>query len=110
MNLWDVRLNAGASALLSVPEGHTAQVFVRKGRVIVNGKTAAHDAELVVLDRKGEGIRIDAENDAQLVILSGQPIDEPVAGYGPFVMNTNEEIRQAITDYQSGRMGRLAEA
>jgi redox-sensitive bicupin YhaK (pirin superfamily) len=108
MNLWDVRVNAGASALLPVPEGHTAQVFVRKGRVTVNGKTTARDAELVVLGRDGEGIRIDAEADTQLVILSGQPIDEPIAGYGPFVMNNADEIRQAITDYQSGRMGRLS--
>ena len=106
MNLWDVRLKSGHGAMLSVPDGQNASVFVLKGKVTVNG-TAAKDAELVVLERKGEGFRIDAATDATLLILSGEPIDEPVFGYGPFVMNTEAEIRQAITDYQSGRMGHL---
>jgi len=106
MNLWDMRLKAGHGAFVPSPSGHTMAVFVLSGTVNVNGKQA-HDAELVVLDRKGDGARIDAENDAKLLILSGEPIDEPVFGYGPFVMNTEGEIRQAIMDYQSGRMGHL---
>ncbi len=53
-------------------------------------------------------IRIDADADATLLVLGGEPIDEPVVGYGPFVMNTEPEIRRAIQDYQSGRMGHLA--
>jgi redox-sensitive bicupin YhaK (pirin superfamily) len=106
MNLWDMRLNAGGGASLSAPAGHTGAVFVLSGKVSVNG-TQARDAELVVLDRKGEAIRVDAEADSKLLFLSGEPIDEPVFGYGPFVMNTEAEIRQAITDYQSGRMGHL---
>jgi len=107
MNLWDVRLNAGGGTAFSVPAGHNATVFVLSGTVSVNGRPAA-DAEFVVLDRKGEAVRIDAESDAKLLFLSGEPIDEPVFGYGPFVMNTEAEIRQAITDYQSGKMGHLA--
>jgi redox-sensitive bicupin YhaK (pirin superfamily) len=107
MNLWDLRLKAGRGAFVPSPNGHTMAVFVLSGAVTVNGKRA-HDAELVVLDRKGDGVRIDAEADAKLLILSGEPIDEPVFGYGPFVMNTEDEIRRAITDYQSGRMGHLA--
>jgi redox-sensitive bicupin YhaK (pirin superfamily) len=106
MNLWDVRLNAGGGTGFSVPAGHNATVFVLSGVVTVNGARAA-DAEFVVLDRKGEAVRIDAESDAKLLVLSGEPIDEPVFGYGPFVMNTEAEIRQAISDYQSGRMGHL---
>lgn len=106
MNLWDVRLNAGGGTAFSAPVDHTAAVFVLSGKVLVNGKPA-EDAELVVLDRKGDGIRIDAELDSKLLFLSGEPIDEPVFGYGPFVMNTEAEIRQAITDYQSGKMGHL---
>jgi hypothetical protein len=108
MNLWDVRLTGGHGALLNVPDGQNAAIFVLKGKVRVNGGTQGKDAELVVLDRKGEGFRIDAETDATLLILGGEPIDEPVFGYGPFVMNTEAEIREAIADYQSGRMGRLA--
>jgi len=108
MNLWDVRLKAGRGALLTTKPGHTATVFVLKGSIAVNGATPAREAELVLLDRKGEGFRIDAESDATLLILSGEPIDEPVFGYGPFVMNTEAEIRRAIADYQSGHMGHLA--
>lgn len=107
MNLWDVRLNGGHGVTLSLPSGHTASVFVLKGHISVNGESEGRAAELIVLDRKGEGVRIDADADTHLVILSGEPIDEPVFGYGPFVMNTESEIRQAMTDYQSGRMGRL---
>ena len=106
MNLWDLRLKAGHGAFVPSKSGHTLAVFVLSGSVNVNGKRA-NDAELVVLDRKGDGARIDAETDAKLLILSGEPIDEPVFGYGPFVMNTEGEIRQAMMDYQSGRMGHL---
>jgi redox-sensitive bicupin YhaK (pirin superfamily) len=107
MNLWNARLRGGHGADFRVPDGQNAAVFVLKGKVTVNGGTQGKDAELVVLDRKGEGFRIDAETDATLLILGGEPIDEPVFGYGPFVMNTEAEIRQAIADYQSGRMGHL---
>jgi hypothetical protein len=106
MNLWDVRLNGGHSASFTTPAGHTGAVFVLKGKVSVNG-AKAKESEFVVLDRKGEGFSIDAETDAVLLILSGEPIDEPVFGYGPFVMNNEAEIRQAMTDYQSGKMGHL---
>jgi len=107
MNLWDVRLNAGGGTAFIAPVGHTTSVFVLSGGVTVNGAQAAN-AEMIVLDRKGEAVRIDAESDSKLLFLSGEPIDEPVFGYGPFVMNTEAEIRQAMTDYQSGRMGHLA--
>jgi hypothetical protein len=108
MNLWDVRMEAGQGAMFATPAGHNTAVFVLSGKIAVNGKARAQDAELVLLDRKGEGFRIDAESDSKLLVLSGEPIDEPVFGYGPFVMNTEAEIRQAIADYQKGRMGHLA--
>jgi redox-sensitive bicupin YhaK (pirin superfamily) len=106
MNLWDVRLKAGRNASFTTPAGHTGAVFVLNGKVSVNG-AAARESEFVLLDRKGEGIRIDAESEAKLLILSGEPIDEPVFGYGPFVMNNETEIRTAIADYQGGKMGHL---
>jgi redox-sensitive bicupin YhaK (pirin superfamily) len=107
MNLWDVRLKGGHGAAFMTPSGHTGAVFVLKGKVTVNG-AAARESEFALLDRKGEAIRIDAESDATLLILSGEPIDEPVFGYGPFVMNTEAEIRRAMADYQSGQMGHLS--
>ena len=107
MNLWEVRLKAVQGSLLAVPDGHNAAVFVLKGSVRVNGRAPSGAAELVILDRHGEAFRLDAEEDALLLVLSGEPIDEPVVGYGPFVMNSEGEIRAAIADYQSGRMGRL---
>jgi quercetin 2,3-dioxygenase len=108
MNLWDLRLRAGHGADLSLPSGHTGAVFVLTGAAMVNG-TRTRAAELAVLTREGEGIRLQAEEDSTLLVLGGAPIDEPVVGYGPFVMNTEAEIRQAIGDYQNGRMGRLAQ-
>jgi redox-sensitive bicupin YhaK (pirin superfamily) len=108
INLWDVRMKAGQGSMFTTPEDHNTSVFVLNGKITVNGTTYAKDAELVILERKGKGFRIDAESDAKLLILSGEPIDEPVFGYGPFVMNTEAEIRQAIADYQNGRMGHLA--
>ncbi len=106
MNLWDVRLKAGHGFGFTVPSGHTAAVFAMKGSVSVNGQGAGA-AEFVILDRNGEAVRVDASVDASFLVLSGEPLDEPIVGYGPFVMNTPDEIHRAITDYQSGRMGHL---
>jgi redox-sensitive bicupin YhaK (pirin superfamily) len=107
MNLWDARLKGGRGAMFSTQAGHTGAIFVLKGKITVNGTAAARESEFVLLDCKGEDFRIDAETDATLLLLSGEPIDEPVFGYGPFVMNNEAEIGRAITDYQSGRMGHL---
>jgi quercetin 2,3-dioxygenase len=103
INLWDVRLPAGASVELRLPEGHTTALFILKGKVLVNGTQAATEAELVRFGRDGETVTVKAETATTILVLDGQPIDEPVVGYGPFVMNTQTEIRQAIADYQEGR-------
>jgi redox-sensitive bicupin YhaK (pirin superfamily) len=103
---WDVRLPAGKQATLSVPEGHTALLVFQKGRGRVNG-AAMQGVELVRFDRAGTEIVIEAEEDTTLLVLSGQPIGEPVVAHGPFVMNTREEIRQAMLDYQNGKLGSL---
>ena len=108
MNVWDVRLKAGKSAEFRVPAGWTTALFVLKGRVRLGSGEIAGAAELVILGREGENFEIAALEDATLLFLNGQPIEEPIVGQGPFVMNTVEEIRQAMDDYRNGRMGRLA--
>ncbi len=107
VNLWDVRLKAGHTARFDLADGHTTVLLVLRGGVEVHGEPA-NEAELVELDRRGQEVSLAAKKDATVLVMSGEPIEEPVAGYGPFVMNTQAEIRQAIRDYQMGKMGRLA--
>jgi quercetin 2,3-dioxygenase len=75
--------------------------------VRINGSEEVGDAEVGLFDRRGERIHIDCVRDATALLLSGEPIDEPIVGLGPFVMNTAAEIRQAMADYESGKMGHL---
>ncbi|WP_292060789.1 MULTISPECIES: pirin family protein [unclassified Brevundimonas] len=110
INVWDVRLNQDAETTLNLPEGHTAIVVVLSGRVTVNGDQPAGAAEALLLDRKGDSVTLHADADATLLILTGEPIDEPIVGYGPFVMNSEDEIRTAITDFNSGRFGDIPAA
>jgi redox-sensitive bicupin YhaK (pirin superfamily) len=108
MNVWDVRLTAGKSVEFRVPAGWTTALFVLKGRVRLGTGEVADAAELAVLDREDEMFAIEALEDTTLLFLNGRPIEEPIVGQGPFVMNTAEEIGQAMDDYRNGRMGRLA--
>jgi redox-sensitive bicupin YhaK (pirin superfamily) len=106
INLLDLRLRAGHGVHLPLHDGYTAALFVLKGEIVVNGAEAAHEGELVVLRREGDEVAIGARSEATLFVMNGQPIDEPIVGYGPFVMNTAEQIKQAIADYNSGRLGK----
>ncbi|WPG38948.1 pirin family protein [Variovorax sp. EBFNA2] len=110
IDVWDLRLNQGAQVTLPVPEGHAAAVVVLRGTVQVNGETVVRDAQMVLLDRAGDALTIDANNDAVVLLLSGEPIDEPIVGHGPFVMNTRDEIVQAMKDFGSGKFGQMPEA
>ena len=110
INVWDVRLDAGKTVTLPLPEGHTAAIAVLRGALEVNGTHHVDAAQVVELDRAGAGVRLEAGADATFLVLTGEPIDEPIAGYGPFVMNTREEIMTAIKDLQEGRFGQLAAA
>ena len=107
IDLWDLRLEAKKSAKVRVPEGHATALLFLRGGGLVNGVDAVEEGEVAVLDRHGEEVSIEAGADSTVLLLSGAPIDEPVVGYGPFVMNTEKEIRQAIADYRSGLMGHL---
>ncbi|MFH0341749.1 MAG: pirin family protein [Chromatiales bacterium] len=108
IHVWDLCLASEQRLDLAVADGYTTALVVLKGAVRVNGSEAIEAAEVGLFDRAGKTIRIDSANNATAVLLSGEPIDEPIVGSGPFVMNTPEEIRQAIADYQSGKMGRLS--
>lgn len=103
INMWDVSLRADADLTLDLPSGHTAMIVVLTGHVTVEDSHQAGEAEMLLLDREGGEIGIHADGEAKLLVLTGAPIDEPIVGYGPFVMNSEAEIRQAVDDFNSGR-------
>ena len=105
LNVWDARVKSGKSVVLDVPEGHTLSVLVLAGVIQIDGKEIVREAQMAVLGREGGAIRIEANSDAKILVLAGEPIDEPVASHGPFVMNSEAEIRQAFDDFRSGRFG-----
>jgi quercetin 2,3-dioxygenase len=110
INVWDVRLKRDASVTFDLPEGHTVLLAVLGGHVTVNGAQQAGEAEVILLAREGREVTIDADGDTTLLVLTGEPIDEPIVGFGPFVMNSQAEIRQAIEDFNRGRFGDIAAA
>ena len=107
MNLWDVNLRAGTSAELPLPDGHTTALLVLSGKLEFDGGRAAGEGDLAIYNRAGNGVALKAAADTKLLVMSGEPIAEPVVGHGPFVMNSRAEIQQAFEDYQLGRMGEL---
>jgi len=107
INLWDVNVRAGRSAELPLPSGHTTAFLVLQGAVLVNGGREAAEGDLAVFSRDGDRLRVEAKSDTKLLVMSGQPIAEPVVGQGPFVMNSRAEIQQAFEEYQLGRMGAI---
>jgi redox-sensitive bicupin YhaK (pirin superfamily) len=108
IDVWDVRLNAGRSVEFDVPEGRTLALVVLRGNVTVNGSEVAHQAQMVLLDRANREVMIEASTDASVLLLSGEPLGEPIVGHGPFVMNTTQEINQAITDFHLGKFGHMS--
>ncbi len=107
VNVWDMKLNAGHTTTLRVEEGHTLAVVMLHGAILVNGEQIVRETQMVLLDRAGDSIAIEANNDVALLVLSGEPIDEPIVGYGPFVMNSEAEIQQAFHDFNSGQFGAM---
>ncbi len=107
IDVWDVRLARGGRVTLDLADGHTAALAVLTGSLRVNDGQPVGESKLVVLDRKGTSLTLEAESDTTVLLLSGEPIDEPVVGYGPFVMNSEAEIRQAVEDFNKGRFGTM---
>lgn len=110
INIWDVRLARGKTATLDVPEGHTLSVLVLSGTVEIDGREIVREAQTVILGRDGGGVTLEANGDAKLLVLTGEPINEPVVAHGPFVMNTAGEIKQAMLDFQNGKFGAIENA
>ncbi|MGZ5050093.1 MAG: pirin family protein [Methylobacter sp.] len=103
INLWDLSLRAGQTVELEFPDDSNVLLFASKGSVTVNGSSTLHNIELAFFDREGGKVMLAAQEDARLLVMNGEPIDEPISGYGPFVMNTQEQIQQAIDDFNNGR-------
>lgn len=101
-----VRLGAGAHFIQTVPETYNAFAFVMSGEVMF-GSRPARENDVTVFERDGDAVEMATEGGAELLLVGGLPLNEPVARYGPFVMNTMGEIRQAMIDYQSGRFGEI---
>lgn len=107
INMWDTTMNANATHTFRVPESHNVVILVLEGTIQVGGEAVARRGELVTFERGGADVLIESNNEAKLLILTGEPLNEPIVGYGPFVMNTREQIVEAFNDVQTGKFGRL---
>ena len=107
MQLHDLRLLAQHGTALTFAAGWNVALFVLSGQVTVNGSKPVTEAQLAVVASSGTPILLDANEDAMLLVMAGEPIHEPIARYGPFVMNRQDELAQAVNDYRAGKMGHL---
>ena len=107
VELYDLWLRAGRSMPLQIPKDFNVGLFVLSGRASLEGTHRLTEAELAVFVSNGEPVVITAEEDVTILVMAGEAIHEPVARYGPFVMNTKAELVQAVSDYQAGKMGHL---
>lgn len=107
INIYDVYAQAHADFSLTVPEGDNTSILVLNGTIHINDREIARAGDILVFETTGDTITVQTNNDTHLLLLSGEPIDEPIAAYGPFVMNTQKEIMDAINDYNAGKFGVL---
>lgn len=107
MNVWDMQIAQDKEFTFEQPEGWSTAIVVLEGTVTVNGATRAQEAQLIVLSQQGKRVHLHASTDAKVLVLAGEPIHEPIVGYGPFVMNSQAEIAEAVHDFNSGRFGQI---
>lgn len=107
MNVFDLRLKKGSKFKMDVKSKDTTTFFVLSGQVKLSSGETVQEAELAVLDTEGAFFEIESLQDAKILVLTGTPLNEPIVGYGPFVMNSEAEIKQAFIDFQSGKMGQI---
>jgi redox-sensitive bicupin YhaK (pirin superfamily) len=110
VDMYDIRLLAGADVTFELPVSHNTMLLVTKGKVMIGGEQEVAFKDFVLFGHEGETIQLKGLEDSDVLVLSGEPIDEPIASYGPFVMNTKEEIMQAMEDYNSGKFGKIEAA
>jgi redox-sensitive bicupin YhaK (pirin superfamily) len=107
MDLFNAKLLKGDKATFSFSKDFNTGMLVIEGKITVNNKKPAPENHFILFDHDGEDITIEAEEDSIVLILNGEPINEPIASYGPFVMNTEAEIKQAFEEYKNGKFGYL---
>ena len=107
INIWDIQLSDEAELILNVPENQTCSIFVLNGKIEVDDGSFIEQAEIGLFETTKDKLKITAHGLCKLLFLGGEPLNEPICGYGPFVMNTPEEIRKAFSDYQEGKLGTL---
>lgn len=110
IEVYTVKLQKGASASFELPANYNTGLLIIKGSIVVNGDTKAPENNFVLFNNDGEAFNIEASEDAVVLLLSGEPINERIFAYGPFLMNSREEIEQAYSDYNLGKFGYLDEA
>ncbi len=105
----DVHFSAGGRFEQPLPAGHNAFVYVYRGEVTIGGQTVpAQRMAILANDAQADGVVIEAVEDARMLLIAGQPLGEPIAQHGPFVMNTQQEIAVAGVDFRAGRLGQVA--
>ncbi|MFI5148195.1 MAG: pirin family protein [Bacteroidia bacterium] len=109
VNLMNAKLHKDAEAVFSFPAPYNTALLVIEGNILVNGSEPVEENNFVLFENDGEEFTVKAGSDAIILVLSGEPIHEPIAAHGPFVMNTKQEIVQAFDDYQHGKFGHLAD-
>ena len=102
-------MEAGGKVNLPIPNHYNAFIYQLDGALKINGGTQTKAKDLTLFNNDGAGIELEALEETRLILLSGAPLNEPVATYGPFVMNTQQEVMDALRDYQMGKMGELIE-
>lgn len=110
----DVRMEPGAEFVQTIPDGYNAMLYFYSGSAVVGAtESTVSEGQAAIIDTKSStesivSVRCDSNSHAKFLLLAGQPINEPIARYGPFVMNTREELQQAFRDFHDGKMGELA--
>ena len=105
----DLHMGAGSHFEQALPPGHNAFVYVYRGEVRIEGQgVPVQRMAMLANDAQADGVRIEAPADARLLLIAGRPLREPIVQYGPFVMNTEQEIYQAVSDFRDGRLGEAA--
>lgn len=106
INMFDIHLNKGGKMVTDIPAFHNTAILVVDGAIEVNDEKAG-EHNFILFKNQGETITINATEKSVLLLLSGEPINEPIAQYGPFVMNTQQELQETFREYQDGKFGEL---